>query len=122
MAKFELFTKTAMDFAHIADFLTIYIDEAHPPDGWSFGNNYNIKSPTSLQERIEAAHILLGESRPFKIVVDAMDDNANTAYGVLSDRLYIILDGVCVFQGGAGPYYYYVEEVIDWLSNFDGSR
>lgn len=118
MAKFELFTKAARDFANIADFLTVYIQEAHPADGWFFKNNYVIKKHRSLEERIAAAQILQEMNPPFPIVVDDMNDNANNAYGVHYERLYIVLDGVCVFEGGQGPRHYYVEDVVDWLSKY----
>ena len=51
--------------------------------------------------------------------VDAMNDNANKAYSVTYERLYIVLHGVCVYAGGPGPCDYYVEEVLDWLAKFD---
>ena len=121
MAKFELFIQTARDFSHVADFLTVYIQEAHPANGWYFYNNYVINTHTSLEERLSAARLLEEKQPPFPIVVDAMNSNASYSFGVKYERLHIIQDGVCVFVGGDGPDDYYVEDVVDWLSKYTSS-
>jgi len=44
-----------------------------------------------------------------------MKDEASRAYGAQPERLYIILDGRIVYQGGVGPWLYNTEEVNSWL-------
>ena len=51
------------------------------------------------------------------ILVDAMDDRANLAFAALPERLYVILDGKVVLQGGLGPFNYNIEEVEHFLEN-----
>ena len=50
-----------------------------------------------------------------------MQDEANKKYGVVSERLYIILKGRIVYKGGFGPFEYRVEEVEDWLQAYKQS-
>ena len=39
MARLKEFTQLVKEFNHVADFLIIYIEEAHPSDGWAFKVN-----------------------------------------------------------------------------------
>lgn len=36
MNKLKLFGELAQDYSDIVDFVVVYIEEAHPEDGWSF--------------------------------------------------------------------------------------
>jgi len=47
-----------------------------------------------------------------------MKDEASNAYGAHPERLYIILDGKIVYQGGLGPMDYHPEEVDSWLEKY----
>ena len=49
------------------------------------------------------------------VLVDTMLNAANIAYGAFPIRLYVIKDDHVVYQGGAGPTGYKIEEVSDWL-------
>ena len=123
MAMFDTFCKMVSDFAAIADFVTVYIEEAHATDGWMIPNNpYNIKIHRTLEERLIAGR-LLKESRastPCPIVVDSMSDDANKAYGGLYERLYVVLDNRIVYQGRRGPSEYFIHEVQEWLHLYAG--
>eukprot|EP00052_Salpingoeca_macrocollata_P007654 m.61358 g.61358 ORF g.61358 m.61358 type:complete len:55 (-) comp16171_c0_seq2:43-207(-) len=44
-----------------------------------------------------------------------MRDTANKAYAALFERLYLLRDGVVVFQGGQGPSGYRLSDISDWL-------
>lgn len=94
----------------------IYIEEAHASDGWKFRNNYDINVHKSLEDRLNAANKLRELKPGCPIVSDTIENDANKAYGGLYERLYIILDGVVVYEGGRGPMFYKVEEVEDWLN------
>ncbi len=39
MAELADFSRVAADFAGEVDFLTVYVSEAHPMDGWHFAGN-----------------------------------------------------------------------------------
>ena len=118
MAKFGDFCKIASSYADVADFVTVYIEEAHAADGWAFNNNISINAHRKLEDRIEAARILLDQKPPFSIVCDDMDEAANYAYGGLFERLFVIHRGTIAYEGGLGPFFYCVDEVEDWLEKY----
>ena len=115
MVKFEHFNKVVARFSSMADFIIIYIEEAHAADAWRFENNMEIKNHRSLEDRIEAANVLQQKGPRCPIFIDSMLNEANLKYGGLFERLYIILDDVIVYEGERGPVGYHVEEVEHWL-------
>lgn len=118
MAKFGHFCKVARDFADIADFLSVYIEEAHPSDGWAFTGNVDIRQHQTIDHRLAAAYTLSMDNPPFPIVVDSMTDEANIKYGGLFERLYVFQNNVIKYQGGRGPSGCHVEEVEAYLKNY----
>jgi hypothetical protein len=101
-------------------FLTIYIREAHPVDGWWFGGGI-----TGLIMKISGSKAAVDVYQPENIVerravagrcektleygirtyVDEMDDAVNKAYAGWPTRLYLIdKDGRVVYAGGLGPF------------------
>ena len=118
MAKFGDFCKIVSSYADVADFVMVYIEEAHPSDGFKYANNVVIKTHQHVDDRIEAASQLLQQNPPFPIVCDGMDDAANYAYGALYERLYVIHRGKIAYEGGRGPMFYRLHEVQEWLENY----
>lgn len=101
------------------DFLTVYILEAHPTDGWRWNNNVEIPQHKSLEDRLAAAEMLKKSSRcSVPIMVDAFENEASKAYGAWPERLFIIQDGKIVYEGGTGPYNYKITEVQGWLEKY----
>jgi hypothetical protein len=101
-------------------FLSIYIREAHPKDGWWLGGGLvgkivkkgipntatEINDPQTLDERRAIAG-QCEESLQYGIrtYVDEMDDPVSKAYAAKPTRLYLVgLDGHIVYAGGLGPY------------------
>jgi hypothetical protein len=101
-------------------FLTIYIREAHPKDGWWLGGGItgklikrgipkaatDIYDPKTIEERRAVAK-QCAESLQYGIptYVDEMDDRVSKAYAAKPTRLYLIgLDGRVIYAGGLGPY------------------
>lgn len=122
MAKFDAFCQVASRFADVADFVMVYIEEAHPSNGWAFKNNIVISKHKTIEDRLAAAQLLRAQNPPFPVVVDAISDNANLAYGAFYERLYIIQKDQVVFAGGKGPRNYYVEHVEAWLNTYTGQQ
>uniref|UniRef100_G1PGZ7 Iodothyronine deiodinase n=3 Tax=Myotis TaxID=9434 RepID=G1PGZ7_MYOLU len=91
--KFDQFKRLIEDFSAIADFLVIYIEEAHASDGWAFKNNVVIKNHRNLQDRLQAAHLLLDRSPRCPVVVDTMKNQSSQLYAALPDRLYVLQEG-----------------------------
>ncbi|MCK4800814.1 MAG: hypothetical protein KAS84_02415 [Anaerolineales bacterium] len=101
-------------------FITIYIREAHPVDGWWFGKGFmnillklsgskvswDIYDPKTIQERRAAAgDCAQSLGYGIKTYVDEMDDAVNKAYAAWPTRLYLInKEGTVVYAGGPGPF------------------
>lgn len=128
MANLGKFGSLRQNFSQVADFVTIYIAEAHPADrghfksgadGGQFGQ-IDTATHTSLQDRLNAALKLKEKAASFlegcPIMVDPMDDRANHAFAALPERIYVIFDGRIAYQGGLGPFDYKIEEVEKFLA------
>lgn len=109
------------EFKDQADFLTIYIREAHPDDEWQM--DVNIKDdvcytqPKTFEQRLAIANDFAKRFNfPLPLAVDTMADEANKVYAAWPERLYIISpDGTVAYKGGIGPFNYKPEEVRAWL-------
>lgn len=114
-------------------FLTIYIREAHPVDGWWFGGGI-----TGLMLKISGSKAAVDIYQPRNIVerravagrcestlkygirtyVDEMDDAVNKAYAGWPTRLYLIgKDGSVVYAGGLGPFGFKPAELEKAIEN-----
>jgi len=103
-------------------FLNIYIQEAHPIDGWWLGLRLTKKpvlayaprvsmdyyDPTDLDERRAVAGDCINAlAYAIPTLVDGMDNQVNKAYAAWPTRLYLVgLDGRVVYAGGMAPYHY----------------
>jgi len=93
-----------------ANFLGIYVREAHPTDGWCMSSNacagISIPQPRDLGARRAAAQRcrdLLQPTIPW--VVDDLQDTAGHAYSALPARLYVIDSrGRVTYKAGRGPF------------------
>ena len=114
------FCEIADEFADRADFLVVYIEEAHAQGEFDFSSNrYNFSQHKGLDDRIAAAEQMIEEMQGkmhFPTVVDNMYNGAMYAYGARPERIYIILDGVIMYQGKRGPYYNDMREFNSRLS------
>ena len=124
MAKLETFKKCVTDFEDIADFVTIYIEEAHPTDGWAFNNNpYSIVKHVNIENRMFAAGMLANQKLPCPLLVDTMSNEANHFFSAVPEKLVIIdVEGKIAYIGGQGPSDYKVEDVRDWLECFRNEK
>jgi len=101
-----------------ADFIIVYIAEAHPNDEWKLGgkNQPDISQPKSIEERISAAKIV-GQKvdYPVDIYVDQLDNKANRAFGAIPERLAIVMNNKVEWIGGDGPFNYSIEATAEQL-------
>ena len=108
-------------FAGKADFLTIYIKEAHPEDEWQVTSNEKeaicYPQPTTLAERVAIAGDFVEKVEyEIPLLVDPMDDPADEIYAGWPERLYIVdRAGRVAYKGGMGPFDFEPDEVEDWL-------
>ena len=101
-------------------FLSIYIREAHPVDGWWLGKGLfglllkldKSKAALDLYEHktIEERRAAAGRCENMlkygvKTYIDEMDNAVNNLYAGWPTRLYLIgLDGCVAYAGGSGPW------------------
>lgn len=119
MYRLEEFKQLVKDFSDVADFLVVYIAEAHSTDGWAFNNNYDIKHHRSLEDRLSAARILVQKEPLCPVVVDEINDVTAIKYGALPERLYVLQAGKVVYKGGVGPCGYSPLEVRSFLEKMN---
>ncbi|XP_045610646.1 type I iodothyronine deiodinase [Procambarus clarkii] len=121
MANLERFRKIMDDFSGMADFVVVYVAEAHPTDGWAIQGGLNIATHKTLEERTAAAqHMLTMEPLECPVLVDLLTEETSRAYAPVPERLYIVQDGVIVYKGGPGPFEYKLREVEAWLEKYKG--
>lgn len=93
-----------------ANFLMVYVREAHPRDGWKMRSNegfgVDIVQPTSDTQRREVAQTCqkhLDFGMPF--LVDTIDDRVGARYSGMPSRLYLIdTAGKIAYKSGRGPF------------------
>lgn len=107
-------------FSKFADFAVVYIEEAHPKDGWAFKGTSHVPMHRTLDERCKAAQEMVSsvDLSGFFLAVDTMLNGANIAYGAIPIRLYIVQDRKVTYQGGAGPLFYRMHEISKWLQDY----
>jgi len=97
-------------FRDRVSFLTVYIREAHPEEGWILPENRRsgvaVDEPQSDEARREVATACATTLRlRMPMVVDAVDNAVASAYGGWPDRLYLVgRDGRIAYRGGEGPF------------------
>jgi len=115
-------------------FLNVYIREAHPIDGWSFGKGLvsrmmkryapglitDLRDPQSVEERRGVAGACEITLLPnITTVVDEMDDRVNKSYAAKPTRLYLIgKNGRVVYAGGLGPFGFKPAELKDAIARY----
>jgi len=127
MAALERFSQMVEKFSASADFVCVYIAEAHPAEKRHFGGNYDINTHAAFSDRLAAAHVFLREfdellQKKFpaldvdvEVVVDPMEDEANRKYAALPERLFGIIGGKVGYVGAVGPYGYDIDELEEWI-------
>ena len=104
-------------FRHQVAFFVVYIQEAHPTDGWQVDRNVVdgvfYRQHQSYDERETVAQTCgLDLHITVPMLVDEMDNAVDQAYGAAPERLYLIgTDGRVVYKGGTGPFFF---DLDDW--------
>ena len=93
-----------------ANFLMVYVREAHPTNGWAMESNTRVgvavAQPTTLEERAAVCEQFRKKLSPgMPVVVDTITDPVNTAYSGVPARLYVIdSKGKVAYKNGRGPF------------------
>jgi hypothetical protein len=116
------------DYKDHANFLTVYVREAHPTDEWQMKSNLKddvcYAQPRTLSDRLAIANDFTKRFKyPLPFGVDDMQNAANDAYAAWPERLYIIDEnGKIAYRGGMGPFNYDPAEVRAWLASHYGDK
>lgn len=110
------------DYKDHADFLTVYVREAHPTDEWQMKSNLKddvcYAQPRTLEQRVAIAQDFTKHYKfPLPFGIDEMSNAADAAYAAWPERLYVIDEtGHVAYRGGMGPFNYKPAELRDWLA------
>jgi alkylhydroperoxidase family enzyme len=91
-------------------FLTVYVREAHPTEGWRMESNDKagvvVAQPGSAEERTKVAGTCCARlEMTMPLLVDTLDDRVGHAYSGMPDRMYVIdTAGRVAYKGGRGPF------------------
>ena len=103
-------------FREQMEFFVVYVQEAHPTDGWQTDSNLEegvlFRQHQSYEEREEVAQTCsLDLHLQIPILVEEMDNAIDEAYGAAPERLYLVgADGMVAYHGGAGPHFFDLDE------------
>lgn len=114
-------------FQDQVEFFVVYVQEAHPTDGWQTDSNVAegvlLRQHQSFDEREEAARtcsIDLHISIP--TLVEEMDNTIDEAYGAAPERLYLIgKDNTVYYHGGAGPHLFDLDELDEAIQRMEAT-
>ncbi len=110
-----------------ADFLTVYIREAHPTDEWQMPSNKTdgvcYLQPRTLAQRVAIAKDFVARFHyAMPLAVDPIENPADQLYAGWPERFYIVDEaGLIAYKGKTGPFGYHPEEVEAWLEKRFGS-
>ena len=100
-----------------ANFLFVYIREAHAADEWRMEENDRagvvVAQPRTFGERrAAAAACCAGLDASIPAVVDGMDDAVAIPYGAWPERMFVIdAEGTVLYRGAPGPFGFLPAEV-----------
>lgn len=104
-----------------AEFVNVYIKEAHPEDEWQMDSNEKegvcYPQPKTTQQRVAIANDFVRRFEyPVPLLIDPIENPANDLYAGWPERFYIIDEqGTIVYKGEPGPFGFHPEEVEAWL-------
>jgi len=101
----------------------VYIQEAHPTDGWQMPSNIKegilVSTAKTFSDRDSAANtcvVKLGIHIP--ALVDDMNDSTERAYTGWPDRLYVIdREGRVAYKSTPGPFGFHPDEMAKVLAS-----
>ena len=109
-------------FGDQANYLMVYVREAHPEDGWKMESNTRakvaVKQPTTLAERIVVCEQFRERLKPtIPVVVDQVPDLVGHLYSGMPARMYVIdTNGKVAYKSGRGPFGFRVGEMEQALA------
>ncbi len=117
-----------VELGSMANFLMVYIREAHASDEWSMKQNdeagVSLAQPTTDEERCSVANTCITDMGiTIPCVVDTVDDAVARPWGAWPERIYVLDEsGTIVYQGGMGPFGFHPEEAEAFVRKHWGAR
>eukprot|EP00824_Muranothrix_gubernata_P006934 TRINITY_DN18912_c0_g1_i1.p2 TRINITY_DN18912_c0_g1~~TRINITY_DN18912_c0_g1_i1.p2 ORF type:complete len:130 (-),score=22.18 TRINITY_DN18912_c0_g1_i1:7-396(-) len=106
---------------NVADFITVYIAEAHASDEWPLGQT-SFPQPRTLEERrMRAQQFLQATGYEIPLFVDGIDNAFESAYAAHPERFFVIQRGVLVHIAEPGPEGYKVAALRNLLEEYVSS-
>ena len=118
MEQMKNFANVVEEFEDRAKFLIVYTEEAHPVETKHCRGNIEVRQHKIMEERAEAARTFIkeiGGRSPCPIVLDNIANEAVKAYAAFPERLFIIKNGLIAYEGGAGPFWYDIQDMKEKL-------
>lgn len=118
MARIE---ELSVKYKEVANFVIVYVKEAHPEDEWQMANNEDTgvvyTQPTTIDERRELARAFVDQMDvETETLLDDIENTAMACYAAWPERFYVIdTSGRIVYKGGIGPFYFDPDEVDEVL-------
>ena len=115
-------------YSEVAEFVYVYIKEAHADDEWQMESNREKKvvfnQPREFPERLKLAQTFLSEMGvEGTTLVDDISNTANACFAAWPERMYVIgTDGRIEYKGGMGPFYFDPGEVEQFLKERYGNQ
>ncbi len=109
------------------NFFCIYINEAHPDDGWQIKVNLDAdiihNQPTTIEERADIAEVCQLDLRlNMLVLLGDIENETDLSYAARPVRLFVLdEDGVIVHRSGVGPRDLDVEGALAAIEKIAGS-
>ena len=109
------------------NFFCIYINEAHPDDGWQIKVNLDAdiihNQPTTIEERADIAEVCQLDLRlNMLVLLGDIENETDLSYAARPVRLFVLdEDGVIVHRSGVGPRDLDVEGALATIEKIAGS-
>lgn len=121
MPEFDTWSQLQRQFGSVADFLMVYIDEAHAADEWYLpALPVKVPKAKSVADRAAAAQAMAqvyGRAGPGDaLVVDGIADDFAHQYSAMPEKFLVIENGVVQFASGQGPVDYKPADLHAWLA------
>lgn len=108
MTSLAKFAELVANFKDVADFVLVYIEEAHPVESNHFDGIVEVPTHRNLADRISAARYLMDEEGKYlenvRVVVDNMSNTSLAEYAALPERAYLVHEDKIVVEGFLGPF------------------
>lgn len=107
-----------------AEFLFVYVREAHPANGSWGDDGVKLDDPADLAERNDAAGTCASDLKlTMPAVVDDMDDTVNLLYSAWPERIVVIdTAGKIAYRGKLGPFGFKPKEAKAALAELLGEE